>query len=153
MIPTIIVKANPRRNLAAEEIERQDGQERRPGGDDGSRQRLVDAVVDHLLQRLAALGALVLADAVEDDDGVVHRVTGDGENRRDHVQRQVVVEEHQERHRDDDVVEGGDDRAEAEVELEPQPDVDEDCQPARPASRKSPSAAGPCRPPGRRFRC
>ena len=35
----------------------------------------------------------VLADAVEDDDGVVHRVAGDRQDRGHDVQRQLVVEE------------------------------------------------------------
>ena len=67
-------------HFAAEQVQREHGEERGAGGDDGAAQRLVDAVVDHLLERFAAQQVLVLAHAVEDDDGVVHRVAGDGQD-------------------------------------------------------------------------
>ena len=66
----------------------------------------------------------VLAHAVEDDDGVVHRVAGDRQDRGDDVQRQLVAEEGQEREDDEDVVERRDDRADREDEPEAQRDVD-----------------------------
>ena len=60
----------------------------------------------------------VLAHAVEDDDGVVHRVAGDRQDRGDDVQRQLVAEEGQQREHDEDVVERRDDRADREDEPE-----------------------------------
>ena len=127
MIPTSMVKAKPFEHLAAEEVQRQHRQEGRAGGDDGPRQRLVDGGVDHLLERVAAhLRPQVLAHPVEDDDGVVHRVAGDGQQRGDDVQRQVVAEEGQEGQRDQHVVERGDDGADGEGRPEAEGDVDGD---------------------------
>ncbi len=74
---------------------------------------------------------LVLAHAVEDDDGVVHRVAGDREDRRDDVEREVVAEPGQERERDEDVVQRRHDGAHREAEAEPEPDVDAGCRRAR----------------------
>ena len=62
-----------------------------PGGDDRAAQRLVDRDVDDVREVVAAHAAHVLAHAVEDDDRVVHRVAGDRQQRRDDVQRQVVL--------------------------------------------------------------
>ena len=75
--------------------------------------------------------AQVLADAVEDDDRVVHRVAGDRQDRGDDVQRQVVAEEHQERQRHEDVVQRRRDGADGEREPEAEADVDRDRQKRR----------------------
>ena len=81
----------------------------------GARQRLVDAVLTTCSSGSRRIGAHVLADAVEDDDRVVHRVAGDGQHRRHDVQRQVVAEEGQEGQRHEHVVERGDDGADGEA--------------------------------------
>jgi hypothetical protein len=38
----------------------------------------------------------VFTDAIEDDDRIVHGIAGNGQNRRDDVQRQIVAEPRQE---------------------------------------------------------
>ena len=70
--------------------------------------------------------AHVLADAVEDDDGVVGRVAGDRQDRGDDVEREVVAEERQERERDQQIVDGRHHRADGEAELEAESDVEQD---------------------------
>ena len=73
-------------HLAAEEEQRERGQQRRARGDDRPAQRLVDRGVDDVSHRVAAHRPQVLADPVEDDDGVVGRVAGHRQNRGDDVQ-------------------------------------------------------------------
>ena len=80
-------------------------------------------MVDRLSRRMRAH---VLAHAVEDDDGVVHRVAGDRQQAGDDVQRQVVAEERQKRQTDQQVVQRRDDGADREAQLEPQRDVGQD---------------------------
>ena len=113
-------------HLAAEQIESQNAEERRACRNDGAAEGLVDRDVDDLLQAVAPHAAHVLAHAVEDDDGVVGRVAGDRQDRGDHVQREVVPEEGQERQRHQQVVYGRDHGADGEAELEPHGDVDQD---------------------------
>ena len=96
MMPTIIVNAKPR--SASPPNRYSDSTDRNvvPAVMTVRGQRLVDALVDHLFERLAAHRPQVLAHAVEDHDGVVHRVAGDRQDGRDDVQRQLVAEEDQE---------------------------------------------------------
>src|SRR5687768_1498336 len=114
--------------LAAEDIQGEHREERRAGGDDRPRQRLIDAEIHHLLERLAAHRPQVLADAVEDDDRVVHRIAGNRQQRGNDVQRQVVPGERQEGERDENVVQGRGNGADRERETEPEADVDRDCE-------------------------
>ena len=105
-------------HFAAEQEQREHGHEDGARRDDRPRQRLVEARVDHRLERLAFPGPGVLANAIEDDDHVVHRVADHRQHRRDDVQRHLVVEEHEERERDQHVVERRGDRAEREADTE-----------------------------------
>jgi len=61
-------------HLAAEEEEGEDGEKGEAGSQHGPAQGLIDAAIDQIGQRFTAAEAQILADAVEDDDGVVHRV-------------------------------------------------------------------------------
>ena len=88
-------------------------------------------VLTTVSSELAPLAAQVLADAVEDHDRVVHRVAGDGQDGGDDVQRQVVAEEHQQRERDQHVVQRRGDRADREREAEADADVDGDADDRR----------------------
>ena len=123
MMPTIIANANPRSTSPPNRYSASDREERDARRDDRPAQRLVDAQVHDLVERLAAQQPRVLADAVEDDDRVVHRVADDRQHRRHDVQRQLVVEEREHREHDEDVVEGRDDRADREDEPESEGDV------------------------------
>ena len=113
-------------DLAAEEEQRERAEERRPCGDDRPAQRLVDRHVDDVLEVVAPHRAEVLAHPVEDDDRVVRRIARDRQDRGDDVQRQVVAEEREERERDEQIVNRRDDRADAEAELIPERDVEQD---------------------------
>ena len=66
---------------AAEEIEREEHEERGAGRQDRARQGLVDAEVDHLREARPAHLLQVLAHAIGDDDRVVHREADHGEHR------------------------------------------------------------------------
>ncbi len=79
-MPTTSAKEKPPQDLATEDEQRQHGQKSKSGGEDGSAQRLVDAAVDQIRQWLAAAEAQILANAVKDDDGVVHRVADEGQD-------------------------------------------------------------------------
>ena len=126
MMPTSIVKAKPLQHLATEQVERDHAQQRRPGRDDRPRQRLVHRDVDDMREMVPAHAAHVLADAIEDDDRVVDRVAGNRQQAGDHVQRQVVLEEGQEREADEQVVERGGDGADGKTELKAERDVGQD---------------------------
>ena len=63
-----------------------DDQQGRAGGQDRAAERLVEGVVGGLVDRLVAVQRDALADAVEDDDGVVDRVADDSKQRRKHGQ-------------------------------------------------------------------
>ena len=77
-------------------------------------------------ERLAPVLAEVLADAVVDDDGVVHRVADDGEHGGDGRERDLLAE--QDEHADDHhrVVDAGDDDARREAQVEPEGEVEHD---------------------------
>src|ERR1700691_5350954 len=59
-------------NLAAHQIEHQNGEKSQPARQDGARKCLIDGPIYDLHQRLAAHQARILAHAVEDYDCVVH---------------------------------------------------------------------------------
>ena len=67
-----------------------------------------------------------LADPVEDDDRLVHRVAQHRQHRRQHRQRELPLEEGEEAQDDDDVVQVGDDGGDRELPLEAERQVDHD---------------------------
>ena len=73
----------------------------------------------------------VFTNPVEDDDGVVDRVTGDGEDGADVDERQLAAQQDDDADGDDDVVQDGDETAEREGELETHGDVDQDADQAQ----------------------
>ena len=113
-------------HFAAEQEQRQDRQEHRARRDDRPRQRLVEAGVDHPVQRFLPALPRVLAHAVEDDDHVVHRVAHHRQHGGDDVERHFVPEEHEERQRDEHVVERRHDRAERKAPLKAEGNVGRD---------------------------
>ena len=72
--------------------------------------------------------ARVLADAVEHDDGVVHREADDGQDGRHRRERELLVGHGEGADDDHGVVEQRDDRARAVPEVEAEGDVDHDEQ-------------------------
>ena len=106
---------------AAEEEQRgqrqDDGEARR----DRPAERLQERVVDDLGERLAGVAGAVLADPVEDDDRVVDAEADDREHRRHEQAVDLDVEERaqdgEEAEDDDDVVEEGDERGDAQLHV------------------------------------
>ena len=82
-------------DAASEEEQTQDDQQCGQRGHDCSAQSLVDAGVDNIseAQFLVDLGAEVFTNPVEDDDGVVERVTDNGQQRRNDGQIEFFVQE------------------------------------------------------------
>ena len=103
-----------------------DRQERHDRGHDRATERLRGADVDDLAQRLAAMTAEVLADAVVDDDRVVDRVADDREQRGDRRERDFLAHEDVDAERDERVVDERDDAARREPQVEAERDVDHD---------------------------
>ena len=94
-------------HFAAEHKQRQHGQERQTGGQNGPAQGLVNALVDDVRELLPPHQLQVLADAVEHDDGVVVRITDQGQDSRDDGQRNFLVQQGKCAHRNQGVVEDG----------------------------------------------
>jgi hypothetical protein len=82
MMPTRKVKAKSLITPPPKMIKRQRGDEHRAAGDERAAQGLIERDVHHVLERPANAQLEVLADAVEDDDGVVDGKADDGQDRR-----------------------------------------------------------------------
>src|SRR5579872_208016 len=79
-------------HLPTEQIERQCREESKAGGQHSPAQRLVDALIDQRFQRLTAEQLEVFANAIEDHNRVVHGVTNQCEQSRDHRKVDLLVE-------------------------------------------------------------
>ncbi len=77
-------------------------------------------------ERAAAVLAEILADAVVDDDGVVHRVADDGEHGGDRRERDLLVEDDEDADDDHRVVDARDDDARREPQVEAEREVEHD---------------------------
>ncbi len=110
-------------HLSAKDVQRKHGQERKARRDHRSRQRLVDALVHDLAQRRATHELQVLADAVENNDGVVHRVTDQRQDRGDHRQSDLLVRQREKADGDQRVVEDSDHSSRSIDELKAEPQV------------------------------
>ncbi len=86
---------------------------------------MIDALVDDRFQRLTAIDLQVLPDAVEDDDGVIHRVADQRQQRGDHCEGDLLVEQGEESDRDNRIVKHRNHRAHAVDPFEAEPDVDQ----------------------------
>src|SRR5579863_2204677 len=95
----------PVQYLTAEQKQRQGGQQREARRQNGSAQGLVHTQVDDRFQLFTAKKLEVLADAVERDDGVVHRIADQGQQGGNHGERNLFVEERKQADGDDSVVE------------------------------------------------
>ena len=106
-------------DLAAEEEQRHDRPQGRDARQDGSRQGLVDGMVEDLVVGLAPLLQLqLLANAVEHHDGVAHRIARQGQERRHDIERELLVQQREGPDTEEHVVEQRDDRGDAEARLE-----------------------------------
>ena len=116
-------------DVASEEHQRNDGEEDRQVGDQGSRQRFVEAEVGHLAERHFHVLAHIFPHSVEDDDGVVDRIARDGQQRRDDDQVHFAVGPGESRESDPYVMDEGDDaRHPPNRVLEAERDINDDGQ-------------------------
>lgn len=125
------------RRVAAEEVE---GGRREEDGEDRverTRQRLIDTAVDELVDVAAAAEVQleVLADAVEDDDRIVDRVTDDGQQCCDERGINLALRQREDREHDEDIVDEREDGGDAKAQLKAVGDVednqcprDDECQ-------------------------
>src|SRR5207248_5625398 len=67
-------KGESTKHLAAHQEQDEHGKESQTAGQDRSRKSLVDGLVDHVSKRFLAQQAVVLTDAIEDDNRVVHGI-------------------------------------------------------------------------------
>ncbi len=83
------------------------------------------------LQAVKVFGAnqlQIFTDAVEDDDGVIDRITDDGQNRGNEGQVDFESQQREDRHDDEGVVQERDDTRNREPVLESDRHVDDDEQ-------------------------
>src|SRR5205814_4348248 len=76
-------KGESTKHLAAHQEQDEHGEDSQTAGQDRSRKGLIDGLVDHVSERLVAQQPVVLTDAVEDDDRVVHGITDQSKQGRD----------------------------------------------------------------------
>ena len=78
---------------SAQEEKREQDQDCRCAGDDGTAQHLVDAEIDDLVKLLFLMFMDVFPDTVKDDDGVIDRVAGQGEQGGDYEQIHLQIQQ------------------------------------------------------------
>src|SRR5271170_4966774 len=61
-------------NLATHQVQYQNGEEGQSAGQDGTGERLIDGLVHDLRKRFAAHEPEILPHAIENDNGIVHRI-------------------------------------------------------------------------------
>ena len=115
-------------HAATQQVQGQGSHKGGTTGQDGTGQGLVDAAVDEEVQGLLGRGTQVLAQTVIDDDGVVERITHQGQQGRHDVEVDLHVHERQQAHRDEHVVDEAHQGAQSKVELEDEADHQGDAQ-------------------------
>src|SRR5689334_17839300 len=75
-------KGESTKHLAAHQEQNEHGEESQTAGQDRPRQCLIDGLVHDISERFTAQQAIVLTDAIENNDGVVHRISDQSEKRR-----------------------------------------------------------------------
>src|SRR5215510_7896243 len=68
-------KGESTKHLAAHQEQDEHSKESQTAGQDSSRKSLVDGLVDDVRERFPAQQTVILTNAIEDDDRVVHRIT------------------------------------------------------------------------------
>src|SRR5258708_8832687 len=100
-------KGESTKHLAAHQEQDEHGKECQTAGQDRSRKSLIDGLVDHVSERFLAQQTVVLTDAMEDDDRVVHGITDQSQQRRDHRERNLEVQQREKPQGDKDVMKDG----------------------------------------------
>ena len=114
--------------IAAEDEQHHRHKERCQRRQQGAAQRLIDTGVQQLGKRhaAAAIQFQVFADTVEHHDRVVQRIADDGQDGRNDGQVDLTAQEREHAEGDQHVVRQRDHRANRELELEPEPQVQND---------------------------
>ena len=110
---------------AAEQKETANRDKRGPTSEDRAAQRLINAFVHDLLDRTATSAGQTFANAIENDDRVINRVTGDGENGADQSKSQFTPQECEGADREQDVMQDRHDRTDGEGKLESHRDIEQ----------------------------
>ena len=109
------------------EEEEEDGDQGTDGGQQRSAESAADGVV-HDFAQVTLLGGEVFANAVEDDDGVIDRVSGDGEQGADLQEVDVAPSQDEQADAEDEVMEQGGESAQREGEFEAHREVGGDAE-------------------------
>src|SRR5439155_20706186 len=81
------------KHLAAHQEQDEHGKESQTAGQDRSRKSLIDGLVDHVSERLVAQQSVVLTDAIENDDRVVHGITDQSKQDSDDRKRNLKMKQ------------------------------------------------------------
>jgi len=86
-------KGESTKHLAAHQEQDEHGKESQAAGQDRSRKSLIDGLVDPSANELVAQQAVVLTDAIKDDDRVVHGIADQSKQRRDDRKRNLEMQQ------------------------------------------------------------
>src|SRR3989338_12130 len=110
---------------ASQQIKYKDDQKDGERGDDCSRQGFVDSLIDHFFNGFRCDHPGMLADSVKNNNGVVDRITDNGQYRRQNRQVEFFVKDGKEAQHDDYVVKEGQNRPPGKLEIESETDIDQ----------------------------
>src|SRR5205807_2154261 len=100
-------KGESTKHLAAHQEQDEHGKESQTAGQDRSRKSLIDGLVDHVSERLVAQQPVVLTDAIEDDDRVVHGIADQSKQRRDDRKRNLKMQQREKAQGNQNIVKHG----------------------------------------------
>src|SRR5579859_4151465 len=103
-------KGESTKHLAAHQEQNEHGEKGQSAGENGSRKCLVDGLIHQRSELFFTQQAAVFADAIENDDRVVHRITNQRQERRDNRQRNFEMQQREKAERDQNIVEHGENR-------------------------------------------
>src|SRR5258707_10615307 len=103
-------KGESTKHLAAHQEQDEHGKESQTTSQDRSRKSLIDGLVDHVRKRFLAQQAVVLTDAIEDDNRIVHGITDQSEQGRDDRQRNLEMQQREKSQSDQHVMKDGQNR-------------------------------------------
>jgi len=112
-------------HLAAEKKQSKHGKESQARCQDSSAQSLINTFIDDVRKPVPPQQFDVLAYTVEDHDGVIIRVPDQGQNRGNHRQGDLPVEQRESPHRDQRIVEHRHHRRDSIDPFKPQREVDQ----------------------------
>ena len=132
-------------DFTAENEQRQHRQERKTRSQDRPAQRLVDTVVHDRRKIVAPADFQIFADAVEDNNRVVHRITDKRQQRRNNREVDLAVKQRKQTKRHQRVVKNRKNRRRAINPFKPERDINQDAT-QRVKGRQIPPGASNRRP-------